>query len=687
MRASERCWAVLLGALGFLALSLALPSNATAAPPADPQVIVLGVGGLEWSDVSASATPNLWRLVGQSAVGAVSVRTADVTSCPADAWLTLNTGVRMVAPRTNGICPDPAELVSSQGSTSVSRWSEIGRLGADSSYNPELGLLAAGAAHRGCANAVGPGAGLALADAQGHVARYAPRLDSADLSACPLTVADLGSLPQGQGRRAALSAMDAEIGKVTSAHPHAEVVLVGMANESTPHLQTLLVHGGGFPAGWIEANSTRQRGLAQLTDVTPTILAGLGVDAPPRAVGSVLRTSPGAPRDPQALVRELSQFDRAAQTIDGNIVAFYWFVAVGALVASALLIAFRRPQWLLLVAASLPVASFLANLTQWWRFSRAGIGLWASAIGWAVAIGTLARFGPWRRHRLGSAGFVAAVTAVVLAVDIVTGSRLQLSSLWGLSPLDAGRFYGFGNVAFAVFAVSVLIASTWIASLLIGHGRRRWAVAAVAGIGAASVVVDGWPSYGADFGGVLALVPGFAVLIAAVAQIRLRTRWVLVTAGVAIAAVVGIALADWSRPAGSRTHLGQFVQQVIDGSAGSTVRRKLDANAQSFIDRPWIAVLVAVIVLVTVALVTRPQRFRALRADAAFAAEPLLRPCIVACLVTAVVGLIVNDSGVIILGVCCAVAVPLLVDALAFSDHGLTIEPVRPDRQPRRGAA
>ncbi|HZX09116.1 hypothetical protein [Kribbella sp.] len=657
--------------LGLLALSTTVPATAGADPAqvaaepaqvaaASAPVVLLGVDGLSWPDVSPSATPNLWGLLDQSAVAAVSVRTVAVVGCPADAWLTLNTGVRTGAPRDgSGGCVAPSSLLSGK---QVSRWSDIASLGAKSSYNPDFGLLATGAARRGCVSAVGPGAGLALADARGQVARYTPQLQDADLSACPLTVVDVA--PGG---------LDAAIAKVRAAAPSAELVVVGLPNGSTPHLQALLVHGGA--TGWLDANSTRHPGLVQLTDLTPTVLSALGVAAPDRAVGSVLRTVAGAPRDPQKLVQQAGQFDRAAQTIDRNVTAFYWLVGAGALVAGGLLIAFRRPRWLILVTASLPVASFLANLLQWWRFSQASLVLWIGVIGWAVVVGTAARFGPWRRQQLGSAGFVAAVTAAVLAADVVTGSRLQLSSLWGLSPLDAGRFYGVGNVAFGALAMGALIGAAWIASVLIERGQRRWAVLSVAAVGAVAVAVDGWPAFGADFGGVLALVPGFAVLVIAVAGIRLRARWVLAVIVGAIVAVVGIALLDWSRPPGSRSHLGNFVQQVIDGGAGSTLRRKLDANVQSFTDRPLLAVLVVVIVLLTAVLVIRPER---LRAAEVFAAEPRLRACIAACLVTAVVGVAANDSGVIVIGICCAVAVPLLV-------HGwrsVTPDSVTPD--PRR---
>src|SRR5438445_3032451 len=103
--------------LGFL--TYAAPTPALAAPDAAP-VVVLGVSGLTWSEVSASATPALWGLVGDSAVAAVSVRTVAVVGCAADGWLTLNTGVRTDAPRgEGGGCVAPAGLM---GQGSVSRW-------------------------------------------------------------------------------------------------------------------------------------------------------------------------------------------------------------------------------------------------------------------------------------------------------------------------------------------------------------------------------------------------------------------------------------------------------------------------------------------------------------------------------------------------------------------------------------
>jgi hypothetical protein len=416
--------------------------------------------------------------------------------------------------------------------------------------------------------------------------------------------------------------------------------------------------------------------------LTPTILAGLGVDAPARAVGSVLHEAPGRPTDDAAAVQRLRDRDIAAQAINANVTQFYCVLALGELIACGLLAFAHRSKHrhgprlagaaklLVLGFAALPVASFLANLVPWWRSQHPGVVLWAALLAWSVLLSVLAATGPWRRRTFGPAGFLAAVTASVLAADVITGSRLQLSSLWGLSPLDAGRFYGLGNVAFAAFAMTALIAAAWAAATLLIRGRRRAAALTVAAIGVAAVVVDGWPSFGADFGGVLALVPGFALLTAGVGGLRVTFGRTAAVVGAAVAAVAVIAAVDWARPPANRSHLGRFVQQAIDGDIGAILRRKLEANIHSFGQRPALGLLVLGVLIVATVLIAWPERMRVTKVVDAYAAEPALRPCLAACLLTALVGLTVNDSGVIIPAIALMTAVPLVAAATAVTVSG-----------------
>ena len=59
-------------------------AQATATNPVR-HVVVVGISGLRWSDVSPAATPTLWRLAGQGSVGSLVDYAVLPLTCPADA--------------------------------------------------------------------------------------------------------------------------------------------------------------------------------------------------------------------------------------------------------------------------------------------------------------------------------------------------------------------------------------------------------------------------------------------------------------------------------------------------------------------------------------------------------------------------------------------------------------------------
>ena len=181
--------------------------------------MVVGISGLRWSDVSASATPTLWRLAGQGSVGSLVDYAVKPLTCPADGWLTLNAGARAQSDHTNAAC-GAFPAVNRAGPGAV-----VPGLGALETYNnqfhnsPDWGLLAQGVP--GCATAVGPGAALALADSAGHVASYLPSaagLTAGVLARCPLTVVDLGSIGYAE-RSSVLASADAELARIAADLP------------------------------------------------------------------------------------------------------------------------------------------------------------------------------------------------------------------------------------------------------------------------------------------------------------------------------------------------------------------------------------------------------------------------------------------------------------------------------------
>src|ERR1700722_20685191 len=136
-------WSALLACL-LAALAVAGASPAKAQTTAR-HVVVVGLSGLRWSDVSATATPTLWRRAGQGSVGSLVDYAVLPLTCPADGWLTLNSGARAQTDHTDAGCRTfPAVHPGNTGATVPALPALIG-------YNqrfhndPDWGLLASAA--------------------------------------------------------------------------------------------------------------------------------------------------------------------------------------------------------------------------------------------------------------------------------------------------------------------------------------------------------------------------------------------------------------------------------------------------------------------------------------------------------------------------------------------------------------
>ncbi len=323
----------------------------------------------------------------------------------------------------------------------------------------------------------------------------------------------------------------------------------------------------------------------------------------------------------------------------------------------------RLVQYAALGAASFPVASFLANLSRWWRFERAGTMLWTTILVITVAVTVLALRGPWRRRIYGPPGVVAGLTATVLAVDVSTGSNLQHASLLGLSPLVAGRFYGFGNIPYAIFVASALVAAAALAQLLLDRGTpgeplpsqppssASWPWSSTGSPRRAPTSAGSWPPF-----------PGFAVLV----LIRRRRTGDGMAGGDrrGVGGLGGCAdrLAGLASTGCGSHPLRRVLRDVIEGDAWPVVWRKAQASIGTLQRSPYYGWLVPVAYGVIIWLVRAPG---VSGVQAAVARWPLLRPLIWAGLVTGAAGFAMNDSGIIVPGLLLTVGIPLVVSAIA----------------------
>jgi hypothetical protein len=685
-----------------------VPVPPTTTPKPGDSLVVVGIGGLSWDDVSPEKTPTLWGLLRDGSAASVSVKTLRLTTCPVDGWSTVGAG-ESAGPASDSDRPECGPLPAVAGDATagfrVMGFDALAESSSRSEFRAHLGLLGDSFAKGNtCIQAVGPGAGLAAATSDGKVGKYAEFSVTtlvSDLAQCPVSIVDVGSLdatdpnPARQVER--VNVLERRLDQVVDAMPNgADLVVVSLSDrDRAERLRLLTATGPHYGPGLLASASTRSTGVAQLSDVTATILQRGGVTPVTGIGGRALSVVPSANNSESTAATKLTvltDIDTKADAMHRIVAPFLliWLSAMTLALLSLWWMVRRARPWnqrltrqrglrlvrlVGIVGAAMPAATFLANLVPWWRWSDNTVVLTTMLLGLVLLMSAALAFvslnGPWSSSALGPLAAMSALTAAVIGIDLITGSHLQISSIFGLQPLVGGRFYGMGNVAFALYASAVLLLCAAMAHALVRRQAPRLAVFAVVVIGGAALAVDVLPAWGADFGGPIALVPALGFLLMGVMGRRTSVRnvvLVLVAAGIVVG---GVSYLDWRRPESERSHPGRFLQTVIDGGAWDVMSRKLWANIDLAVHLPVLLVLVVAVLAVGVFVVARPGTLGSEPLRRLLDEAPQLHRGLWSIVVMAVIGFLTNDSGAAIPPVAAIFTVPLVISAVM---HFLSIE-------------
>jgi hypothetical protein len=617
-------WTLLLILLGgiFLALRGVHSLAETPQPSAifTEHVVVVGVTGRpELTDADRTI---LSANLDSAQVGSVAARGRYVPDCAAAGWTTLGAGRRAAV---GGLC-DP---VVANGA--VTDWADRQAAAAARSGDAQLGTLAASVS--GCVAAIGPGAALAAAKPDGTLAVYATPeqfVGNALQLSCPITIVDAGALS------------DQIVAKLATDET-VTVILTGIgpaAGSDDRSLQVIYRLATTLP-GWLTSASTRREAIVTLTDLTRTLI---DFGRPPdSAVPVTVDGSPFAVYQAQLSMDAIdSQLEQTAALSDAAPAAYLGVGLAGTVLALIMVagVVLRR-LWitrLILTSATVWLASMmLTGTVPWYRSDYPGVVAVCAMLGWAVIL-TGAALLLARLARIPAAIAGAALTVAAFTVDAALGGPMQPGSLINSRPIFGLRWYGFGNVSFGAYAGAGLLLAGYVAHRFLLAGRRRAAVVAVALIGFGIVVCEGWPTMGSDFGGVIALTPSVLWLIFAVSGATITWQRLLIAIGSAVLAIGLISVLDWARGADQRSHLGNFVQRIIDGDALDVVSRKAVAALQTLSSPFGVGIVVIGIALWVVIF-----KYAASLAEDQFST---IRPTLTAVVICATLGSLLNDGGV-----------------------------------------
>ncbi|MGH3658365.1 MAG: hypothetical protein ACRDUA_17060, partial [Micromonosporaceae bacterium] len=449
--------------------------------------------------------------------------------------------------------------------------------------------------------------------------------------------------------------------------PRSLVMVAGISDiTGASHLHVAMADGPGFGNGALRSWRT---GYARLIDLAPTVVDALGAPQSKWFSGAPLQVS--TDRDGTAeKVRRLVDADRAAseQPRQSDRFTILLVLLHLALYAAAVPVLWRirraaltedgaRPVWtyaervleVCAVGAGLVLpAAMLADLVPWWRSDVPGLAFTAVTVGVVAVLTAGIRFAPWWDAPLGPVASVAGIAAVVVGVDLLTGSHLQLDGVAGYAALAGGRFAGLSPIGAGVFAVGVLLSAGFLAQQV----PRRQAARTVALVGGAGVVLAG--VVGMDPGSAIALTAGVCL-----AAITCTGGWLTANrllgatfVGVAVTGVF-ILLNLYPRPE-HRGRLGRFFTDIAEGVPGALVHRTAEANAITFGSSP-LTVLVLVGGLFAGLVLLRPSG--GLRR--VYGLYPAIRAALIGSVVAAVLGGLVDGAGVVVAGAATATGLPL----------------------------
>lgn len=442
-------------------------------------------------------------------------------------------------------------------------------------------------------------------------------------------------------------------------------VVSPMSKRSLQELTVFIAAGKGVKPGVAVSGITRRKGIVALADIAPTILDSYGIE-PPKQMVSTLIEYDGSSASTHSRIQSMIKLNRGAVVRDKSFqtvaVIFVSIVFLGALFyifSYKLKKGQTIAKLVALFSLLMPTVSFLLlpfmiplNNTD----TIAAVFVILSCIFTAVAFFVAKQI-----------GYVKTLLAIVLfnvifqCIDMLFAGYFQLNSLFGYSAIVAGRFAGYGNLTFSIIAISTVICVALIKQYSIDqkYDSRKTNLYLVVFMITVLIFV-GAPYLGSDVGGVLALTPTIFISSMMLYEKRINIKALVLAGFGTLIAITIFSLFDLARPASERTHLGRFVKVLLSGDGGAVIERKITSNLSMFSNSLFGSFLI-IGSLIALYLYLNPEKFLTRTRDK----YPVFVYIAYPGLVLAVLGMLLNDSGIAIPGMMASIALPVLA-LLAF---------------------
>jgi hypothetical protein len=426
-------------------------------------------------------------------------------------------------------------------------------------------------------------------------------------------------------------------------------------------LSPVLVRGPGYGAGLLYSRSTRKAGILTGYDLPVTMLNFLNINTRGFFNGANLRTIPGKWREiPQRQEALIKNYDFRWPLLTG-----YGYLLLGLflLMVAGLIFGFKARimrvleygyLFLLTIPAVFLIEALINPLD------------WISIIGWTLGLAGLIFWGTWLgsgRKLLGTLGLISIFTLGMIIIDGFGNGYFELTSFWGYSAVAGARFYGIGNeyLGFLLGAYIVTVSVNYDRILGCKISRFRVQLLWLAMILITVFIIH--PNLGSKIGGGITALIGLSITTYLWLRRPVRLQEII---GLTAASIIMLTLAgcwDFYINRNSSTHFGQLLAFVKNSGFNNFVEivsRKLQLNLRLIGYSGWTKVLIGVLLIIPILYKKPPAIVAGLLQK-----HPGITRGFLGLSITALIGLLVNDSGIVTAATMYIFGVIMLIPAVS----------------------
>ena len=255
------------------------------------------------------------------------------------------------------------------------------------------------------------------------------------------------------------------------------------------------------------------------------------------------------------------------------------------------------------------------------------------------------------------------INFIVIILDISTGSNLTKLSIMGYDPIIGARYFGIGNELLGVLLASMTLA--------LGYLISKYNNKLLLLILPLTIVAVGHPNLGANVGGTISVLFASVIFTFLISDIKINLkRLLLIGLGVALV-ILSIGAVDiFINP--NPTHLGKTILMIMSKgpiSIISVLVRKISINIKLIKVSTWAKVLYTSLIFSI--LLFKSYKFKI---KSIYDKLKVLDIGIISLISGSIIGLLVNDSGLLLAAIASMIMTVSLIYLLIISLEDKEIE-------------